>query len=132
MSNQLTQEVIIFLNQQPQEVDYTVSGGFTLNMADGWVLKELVAAAGHTAKKKEMCVFYIFDYGKTWMKSYQKPTISSRQGFEFIRSIRYTQCMLKAEVSAARSVVSVKLPHKCLLTNNLLNILTEDHKTSGK
>lgn len=76
--------------------------------------------------------FYILDYGNTWMKSYQKSTMSSRQGFEFIRSIRYTQSMLKAEVSAARSVVSVKLPHKCLLTNNLLNILTENHKTSGK
>lgn len=68
MSDQLTQEVIIFLNQQPQEVDYTVSGGFTLHMAYGWVLKELVAAAGHTAKRREMCVgFYILDYGKTWI-----------------------------------------------------------------
>lgn len=32
-------------------MDYTIPGGLALNMADGWVLQQLIATAGYTAKK---------------------------------------------------------------------------------
>lgn len=33
-------------------MDYTISRGFALDVADGWVFKQFVAAACHTAKRK--------------------------------------------------------------------------------
>lgn len=32
-------------------MDDTIPGGLALDMADGWVLQQLIAAAGYTAKK---------------------------------------------------------------------------------
>lgn len=34
-------------------MDYTIPGGLTLNMADGWVLEKLIATASYTAKKED-------------------------------------------------------------------------------
>jgi len=64
--------VVVLLDQQPQQVDDCISGGLVLDVADGGVLKELVAAARHTTvgtdpgKKEEVqahcraiCVFSV-------------------------------------------------------------------------
>lgn len=43
--------MIVLLDENPQQMDYAIPGGLTLNMADGWVLQQLIATASYTAKK---------------------------------------------------------------------------------
>lgn len=53
MAQRLTQKVTVLLNEHAQQVDYAVSGGFALDMADCWILKKFIATTGHTATRRK-------------------------------------------------------------------------------
>ena len=54
--------MVVLLYQQPEQVDDCIPGGLALHVADGGVLKELVAAACHTAigTDTERCSFLMW------------------------------------------------------------------------
>lgn len=53
MIERLTQEVIILLDQHPQQVYNAIPGGFAFDVADGRVLEKFIATAGHAAKRRK-------------------------------------------------------------------------------